>query len=230
MTRALTLVMFLTIVLMIAVFYTFTAAYMACSDKIAVADGARSRLDDECGALEERMPELNALAYKFVPSIQRQVITTELAAARLGERRSPSDMARACRILTAGISNLVIALEATEAKKLGTFDELCEDLADTVYKLNLAKEEYNQAAAAYNAALDKPMARLWRKMMGFSPMELFAVDLTMPAAVPERDPAPVIVDPAAPQAWPASPAAKAQATNSPAPPAVTQDPDAGFGE
>lgn len=159
---------------MIAALFTFSSAYLACSEQFTAVTAARQRLDEDCDNLCDLVPRVSAFAYQCLPNVQRQVITTELAQARLGEHRSPSDMARAFDLLNSSLSNLMVALDASTATTKRNYADLRGKIDTALDNVLLARTDYNAAADRYNTAISQPHARCWQFIIRFLPAEPFA--------------------------------------------------------
>lgn len=161
---------------MLAVFFSFTSSYMACSEAETRVRHARVQLTHELSRLGELLPNMAALYYRYGTNGPGIVTYAERARAELERQQSPLQMARAHAALHFAMQRMAGDIAShPRARQHLKYRDVMIAFNDTTQRIAYLQEQYNNAVADYNALLNAPQPAFWRTFMGMTNAEPFHI-------------------------------------------------------
>ncbi|MCX7846672.1 MAG: LemA family protein [bacterium] len=179
------LFLLLFIAAMLAVFFSFSATYMACADAETRVRHARVQLVQEVMNLAQLLPSVAALYYRFGTNGPYIVTYAEQARTQLEQQHSPLGMARAHAALQSALQSMAAEISAhPRARSHLKYRDVMTALNDTTQRIAYLQLQYNSAVADFNQLLASPQPAFWRSMMGMTNAEPFLAPTSATSASP----------------------------------------------
>jgi len=142
---------------------------------------AETHVENKFAAIETNLQRRADLIPNLVETVKgyaahEQEVLTAIsdARARLGQARTPEEMAEADAALNSALSRLLVIVENYPNLKADTqFTRLMDELAGTENRIAVARQDYNNAVSEYNLLIRRFPSSIYAGMFGFERKGLF---------------------------------------------------------
>lgn len=170
-----------TVLIVLAVILVLVAPVISSYNKMITLDQkvkkAESNIDTQLKRRSDLIPNLVETVKGY--ATQEKEIFTDIANARakLGGAQSVGEKANADSELSGALGRLLVVVEQyPELKSSENFRDLTTNLEGTENRINIARQDYNEAVDLYNTSIRKFPASIVASVFRFEPREYYKID------------------------------------------------------
>lgn len=170
-----------TVLIVLAVILVLVAPVISSYNKMITLDQkvkkAESNIDTQLKRRSDLIPNLVETVKGY--ATQEKEIFTDIANARakLGGAQSVGEKANADGELSGALGRLLVVVEQyPQLKSNENFRDLTTNLEGTENRINIARQDYNEAVDVYNTSIRKFPASIIASVFRFEPKEYYKID------------------------------------------------------